>query len=84
MYVYIYFRYNKIEQFIPDAFTYLLEEIHKLETDLGHLPQKWKILWDQLELPNTDSLTVINFRLLLYRKYIHFEEKKTKRLFSRP
>lgn len=43
---------------VPDQFTHLLEEIHKLETELGHLPQKWKVLWDKLELPNTDSLTV--------------------------
>lgn len=43
---------------VPDHFSYLLEEIHKLETELGHLPQKWKVLWDKLELPNTDSLAV--------------------------
>lgn len=47
-----------MERYIPDAFTYLLEEIHKLELELGHLPQKWKMLWEQLELPMTDSLTV--------------------------
>lgn len=49
--------YNKIENYVPDAFTYLLEDIHKLELELGHLPQKWKMLWEQLELPTTDSLT---------------------------
>lgn len=49
--------YHKVERYIPDAFTYLLEEIHKLELELGHLPQKWKMLWEQLELPTTDSLT---------------------------
>lgn len=43
---------------VPDQFSHLLEEIHKLETELGHLPQKWKVLWDKLELPNTDSLAV--------------------------
>lgn len=43
---------------VPDAFSHLLEEIHKLESELGHLPQKWKVLWDKLELPLTDSLTV--------------------------
>lgn len=45
---------------VPDQFSHLLEEIHKLETELGHLPQKWKVLWDKLELPNTDSLAVSN------------------------
>lgn len=51
-------RYNKVEHYVTDTFTYLLEEIHKLELELGHLPQKWKMLWEQLELPTTDSLTV--------------------------
>ncbi|CAH1394033.1 unnamed protein product [Nezara viridula] len=49
--------YDNVRHCIPDAFTHLLEEIHNLETELGHLPQKWKILWDKLELPTTDSLT---------------------------
>jgi len=36
-----------------------LDEIHKLETELGLLPQKWKVLWDKLEIPVTaDSLKV--------------------------
>lgn len=72
---------------VPDQFSHLLEEIHKLETELGHLPQKWKVLWDKLELPNTDSLAVstkhcnylmvISFYLvriicfLLYRDTLH-------------
>lgn len=52
------FRYDCIDKVVPDAFSHLLEEIHKLETELGHLPQKWKVLWDKLDLPMTDSLTV--------------------------
>lgn len=52
------FSYDGIARSVPDAFSHLLEEIHRLEADLGHLPQKWKILWDKLELPNNDSLTV--------------------------
>lgn len=52
-----YYRYDNISRMVPDQFSHLLEEIHKLETELGHLPQKWKVLWDKLELPNTDSLT---------------------------
>ncbi|XP_044003006.1 myotubularin-related protein 13 isoform X2 [Aphidius gifuensis] len=48
--------YDNCDTMVPDQFTNLLEEIHKLETELGHLPQKWKVLWDKLELPNTDSL----------------------------
>ncbi|VEN53895.1 unnamed protein product [Callosobruchus maculatus] len=49
--------YDHIERAVPNAFSHLLEEVHRLETDLGHLPQKWKVLWDKLELPLTDSLT---------------------------
>lgn len=49
--------YNNVEQSIPDAFSYVLEDIHRLESELGLLPQKWKMLWDKLELPTTDSLT---------------------------
>nr|XP_022903843.1 myotubularin-related protein 13 isoform X2 [Onthophagus taurus] len=49
--------YDNANKNVPDAFTHLLEEIHKLETEMGHLPQKWKILWEKLEVPSTDSLT---------------------------
>ncbi|XP_018572476.1 myotubularin-related protein 13 isoform X1 [Anoplophora glabripennis] len=49
--------YDNVNKSVPDAFSHLLEEIHRLESELGHLPQKWKVLWDKLELPITDSLT---------------------------
>lgn len=52
-----------IDNLVPNAFSYLLEEVHRLEAELGHLPQKWKVLWDKLELPTTDSLTVISVQL---------------------
>lgn len=55
------FRYDGVSTMVPDQFSHLLEEIHKLETELGHLPQKWKVLWDKLELPNTDSLAVSRY-----------------------
>ncbi|XP_043190119.1 myotubularin-related protein 13-like isoform X3 [Amphibalanus amphitrite] len=42
---------------LSDVFSYYLEEIHRLETELGHLPQQWKNVWDKMEVPNTDSLT---------------------------
>lgn len=28
-----------------------VQEIQYLESELGHLPQKWKVLWDKLECP---------------------------------
>lgn len=49
----------------------MLEEIHKLETELGHLPQKWKVLWDKLDYPQTDSLTVRKILILRF-KYTKF------------
>lgn len=60
IYIMMYYRYDGVSSMVPDQFSHLLEEIHRLETELGHLPQKWKVLWDKLELPNTDSLAVSN------------------------
>lgn len=48
--------YDSIARSMPDAFTGLLERIRQLELELGHLPQKWRVRWDQLELPNTLEL----------------------------
>lgn len=48
--------------------------MHKLELELGHLPQKWKILWEQLELPTTDSLTVsteINILQIINERFFY-------------
>ena len=59
----LFHRYDMIDNLVPNAFSYLLEEVHRLEAELGHLPQKWKVLWDKLELPNTDSLTVCPVQL---------------------
>ncbi|XP_050355380.1 myotubularin-related protein 13 [Nymphalis io] len=48
--------YDSIQRCMPDAFTGLLERLRQLELELGHLPQKWRVRWDQLELPNTLEL----------------------------
>ncbi|KOB77719.1 Myotubularin-related protein 13 [Operophtera brumata] len=48
--------YDNISRSMPDAFSGLLERIRQLELELGHLPQKWRVRWDQLELPNTLEL----------------------------
>ncbi|KAG1665468.1 Myotubularin-related protein 13 [Nymphon striatum] len=48
--------YDNIGLCQPDVFTSLLEEIHNLESELGHLPQKWQVLWDKLEPPSTDTI----------------------------
>lgn len=49
--------YDSISTIQPDFFAQMLETIRNVETELGHLPQKWLMLWDKLELPGTDSLT---------------------------
>ncbi|XP_059480805.1 myotubularin-related protein 13 isoform X3 [Neocloeon triangulifer] len=49
------FGYDGVPQCIPDSFSYLLEETHRCEIDLERLPQKWRQIWDKLELPPTDS-----------------------------
>lgn len=41
-----------------DTFTAQLEELRHLELELGHLPQKWNVHWDKLELPPPEQLTV--------------------------
>ncbi|KAL4713442.1 hypothetical protein ACJJTC_010427, partial [Scirpophaga incertulas] len=48
--------YDSISRSLPDAFSALLERIRRLELELGHLPQKWRVRLDQLELPNTLEL----------------------------
>uniref|UniRef100_A0A6A7FYR4 Myotubularin-related protein 13-like n=6 Tax=Hirondellea gigas TaxID=1518452 RepID=A0A6A7FYR4_9CRUS len=40
----------------PDVFTAQLEELRQLEQELGHLPHKWSVHWDKLELPQHDLL----------------------------
>ncbi|GBP59983.1 Myotubularin-related protein 13 [Eumeta japonica] len=48
--------YDSIGRCMPDAFSGLLERARQLELELGHLPQKWRVRWEQLELPNTLDL----------------------------
>lgn len=49
--------YDNIYRNDSDAFTLLLEELKQAESERGILPQKWKQVWDKLELPHSDSLT---------------------------
>ncbi|XP_049531218.1 myotubularin-related protein 13 [Anopheles darlingi] len=49
--------YDSLNRFEADAFTKLLEELKAAEAERGLLPQKWKQVWDKLELPHSDSLT---------------------------
>lgn len=46
--------YDGVQHYQPDVFTFMLDEIRRLETELGHLPQKWKLLWDRMEPPTQE------------------------------
>ncbi|CAD7092899.1 unnamed protein product [Hermetia illucens] len=48
--------YDSIEKCDPNAFTRLLDELKQAEAERGLLPQKWRQVWDKLELPHSDSL----------------------------
>ncbi|KAI8440796.1 hypothetical protein MSG28_009121 [Choristoneura fumiferana] len=48
--------FDSIPSVLPSSFSALLERGRALELELGHLPQKWRVRWDQLDLPNTLEL----------------------------
>lgn len=50
--------YNDVGDIQPDVFTQLLEALHDQEAALGHLPQKWHVLWSKLDVPVVDTLVV--------------------------
>lgn len=49
--------YDSLMKCDPDAFTRLIDELRQTEAERGLLPQKWRQVWDKLELPQSDSLT---------------------------
>lgn len=49
--------YDSLDKCDSDAFTQLLEDLKHAEAERGLLPQKWRQVWDKLELPHSDSLT---------------------------
>jgi myotubularin-related protein 5/13 len=38
------------------SYIFDFQEVHRIQTDLGHLQQKWRIIWDKLEGPSHDSM----------------------------
>lgn len=48
--------YDDVPDAQPDVFTQLLEAMHDQEAVLGHLPQKWNVLWNKLDVPVVDTL----------------------------
>lgn len=49
--------YDSLVKCDPDIFSRILEELRQAEGERGLLPQKWRQIWDKLELPHSDSLT---------------------------
>lgn len=49
--------YDSLEKLNPDVFSRLLDDLKNAEAERGLLPQKWRQVWDKLELPHSDSLT---------------------------
>ncbi|GAB6021252.1 hypothetical protein CHUAL_003867 [Chamberlinius hualienensis] len=40
--------YDDVFHALPNSCELLLKEIYRLECEIGHLPQKWKMLWENL------------------------------------
>lgn len=69
--------YDSIQKHDPDAFTRLLEDLRMSENERNILPQKWKQVWDKLELPHSDSLTRhSSFSSALVRSHGQFLHKR--------
>lgn len=49
--------YDNLDKLDPDVFSRLLDDLKNVEAERGLLPQKWRQVWDKLELPHSDSLT---------------------------
>lgn len=49
--------YDSLVKCDPDIFSRLLEELRLVFVERGLLPQKWRQIWDKLELPQNDSFT---------------------------
>ncbi|XP_055715970.1 myotubularin-related protein 13 [Phlebotomus papatasi] len=70
--------YDSLDKLDPDAFTRLLEELKMAEAERGLLPQKWRQVWDKLELPHSDSLTRhASFSSALVRSHGRLQHKRS-------
>lgn len=48
---------DSLDKCEPNVFARLLDDLRNAEGERGLLPQKWRQVWDKLELPHSDSLT---------------------------
>ncbi|CAN8027521.1 unnamed protein product, partial [Ixodes persulcatus] len=61
--------YDDVGGLQVDVFTQLLEALHDQEAALGHLPQKWHVLWNKLDVPIVDTLRHSSFNVELVRSH---------------
>ncbi|XP_039436960.1 myotubularin-related protein 13 isoform X2 [Culex pipiens pallens] len=70
--------YDSLHRYDADAFSRLLEDLKNAEAERGLLPQKWRQVWDKLELPHSDSLTRhASFSSALVRSHGRLLHKKS-------
>lgn len=41
--------YNNVHKIVPDAITKLLQDLQRLEAELGQTSEKWKDTWDKIK-----------------------------------
>ncbi|XP_023166410.1 myotubularin-related protein 13 [Drosophila hydei] len=49
--------YDNIEKCNPNAYVCLLSEVKQAETERGHLPQKWQLVWNNMVVPQEESIS---------------------------
>lgn len=69
--------YDSLHKYDPHAFSVLLENLKLAESERNLLPQKWRQVWDKLELPHSDSLTRhASFSSALVRSQTRLQHKR--------
>lgn len=69
--------YDSIDKCDPDAFSMLMENLKQAESERNLLPQKWRQVWDKLELPHSDSLTRhASFSSALVKSHSRLQHKR--------
>lgn len=69
--------YDNLERYNADAFSMMLESLKQAEAERNLLPQKWRQVWDKLELPHSDSLTRhASFSSALVRSQTRLQHKR--------
>ena len=73
-----FYSYDCVSSVQSDVFSAQLEELRHLEHELGHLPQKWSVHLDKLELPTPEQLTVSKIFTKIIKDFYNYHEKYRK------